>query len=78
MRGVLTEWTMELENTEQMIAIFEQMPKTPESSGALSRLYTARKKLVHRIMMWYIVNAPPGYMTEIAKLIKGEQDARDS
>ena len=78
MRGELTELTMELENVEQMVAIFEQMPKTPQSSGALSRLYTTRKKLVRQIMMWYIVNAPPGYMTEIAKLIKGEQDARDS
>ncbi|HUW95565.1 MAG TPA: hypothetical protein VMW58_07235 [Anaerolineae bacterium] len=75
MRGELTELTMELENVEQMVAIFEQMPKTPQSSGALSRLYTTRKKLVRQIMMWYIVNAPSGYMAEVAKLIGEMKDA---
>jgi len=78
MSGELTELTMELGNVEQMVAIFEQMPKTPQSTGALSRLYDTRKKLVRRIMMWYIVNAPSGYMAEVAKLIEGEQDARSS
>lgn len=66
----LFEIAMELLNVEQMVAIFRQMPKTPETSGALSRLYRTRQKLVRQIMQYHIHEALPGYWAEIDRLRK--------